>query len=202
MAHYRDLCWPGDNLQTAVTVAKECAMIDTKQKVLQVEAVLVEASPFAAKHLRVVYKDLSLSPESIDKTMSSPSAHNGDYCFAVDGSTYKSLKMYDIFLMERIIHRTKVFARMAPEDKQDLIENLQKIGYQIINLSSYTNNLLLNKMGSRRQVAMVGDGCNDCGALRTADAGISLSTADASVAAPFTSQGELVSIIHVCTETI
>ena len=36
---------------------------------------------------------------------------------------------------------------------------------------------------------MVGDGCNDCGALRTADAGISLSMADASVAAPFTSQG-------------
>lgn len=37
---------------------------------------------------------------------------------------------------------------------------------------------------------MVGDGCNDCGALRTADAGISLSMADASVAAPFTSQGK------------
>jgi len=38
---------------------------------------------------------------------------------------------------------------------------------------------------------MVGDGCNDCSALRTADTGISLSTAEASVAAPFTSQGNL-----------
>jgi len=43
---------------------------------------------------------------------------------------------------------------------------------------------------------MVGDGCNDCGALKTADAGVSLSMAEPSVAAPFTSQGEPLPIIH------
>lgn len=32
-----------------------------------------------------------------------------------------------------------------------------------------------------------GDGANDCGALKNADAGISLSLAEASIAAPFTS---------------
>ena len=38
------------------------------------------------------------------------------------------------------------------------------------------------------QVGMCGDGCNDCGALRTAHAGLSLSPAEPSAAAPFTSR--------------
>jgi cation-transporting ATPase 13A3/4/5 len=60
-----------------------------------------------------------------------------------------------------------IFARMSPDEKAELVERLQALGYT---------------------VGFCGDGANDCGALKTADVGISLSEAEASVAAPFTSR--------------
>jgi cation-transporting P-type ATPase 13A2 len=64
--------------------------------------------------------------------------------------------------------KTQVYARMSPDEKHEVVERLQSLGYT---------------------VAFCGDGANDCGALKAADVGIALSEAEASVAAPFTSQG-------------
>ena len=61
-----------------------------------------------------------------------------------------------------------MFARAKPNDKAKIVSIYQ-------NLFSKT-------------VAMCGDGANDCGALKQADIGLSLSQAEASIAAPFTSQ--------------
>lgn len=63
--------------------------------------------------------------------------------------------------------RGNVFARMSPDEKHELVEKLQSLDYCC---------------------GFCGDGANDCGALKAADVGISLSEAEASVAAPFTSR--------------
>ena len=63
--------------------------------------------------------------------------------------------------------KTTVFARAKPNDKIKAIALYQKLG---------------------KRVSMCGDGANDCGALKQADIGLSLSMAEASISAPFTSQ--------------
>ena len=75
-----------------------------------------------------------------------------------------------------IIQRGTVFARMSPDQKAQLIDELKKIDYQVV---------------------MCGDGANDCGALRTANVGVSLSDSEASVAAPFTASCGDISCIPV-----
>jgi cation-transporting ATPase 13A3/4/5 len=103
--------------------------------------------------------------------------------------------------IERALVHAQIFARFSPEQKQQLCEQLQALQYT---------------------VAFTGDGANDCGALRAADVGLSLSEAEAvsvrtgarhpeetrsdpaalqSVAAPFTSRDEDIECIsHLLRE--
>jgi cation-transporting ATPase 13A2 len=74
---------------------------------------------------------------------------------------------YFLLTNRQMLINGKVFARMSPDEKHELVEKLQSIDYTC---------------------GFCGDGANDCGALKAADVGISLSEAEASVAAPFTSR--------------
>jgi cation-transporting P-type ATPase 13A2 len=73
-----------------------------------------------------------------------------------------------------VISRTLVYARLSPNTKKLLVEDLQNFGFSVL---------------------MCGDGTNDCGALKAADVGVSLSEAEASVAAPFTSKLKNISCV-------
>lgn len=70
------------------------------------------------------------------------------------------------FVDREIMLHARIFARMSPTDKIEVIQ-------------TYIDHGLT--------VAMCGDGGNDCGALRTAHIGLALSDSDASIVSPFTS---------------
>lgn len=109
-------------------------------------------------------------PAPAHRDASSPSdVYNlNDYALAVSGDVFRWIVDFaPEHVMQTMLVRGKVFARMSPDEKHELVEKLQSIDYC---------------------VGFCGDGANDCGALKAADVGISLSEAEASVAAPFTSR--------------
>uniref|UniRef100_A0A8C4TXA7 ATPase cation transporting 13A2 n=1 Tax=Falco tinnunculus TaxID=100819 RepID=A0A8C4TXA7_FALTI len=94
--------------------------------------------------------------------------------FALNGKSFAVLCEHFADLLPKVSGAT-VFARMLPDQKTQLVCSLQELKYGTPSRRSYC-------------VGMCGDGANDCGALKAADVGISLSEAEASVASPFTSR--------------
>ncbi|XP_055377256.1 polyamine-transporting ATPase 13A3 [Condylostylus longicornis] len=97
-----------------------------------------------------------------------------NYRFAMVGKTWAIVREHFPDLLSKFVTRGTIFARMSPDQKQALILELQNLGYY---------------------VAMCGDGANDCGALKAAHTGISLSEAESSVASPFTSRNPTISCV-------
>uniref|UniRef100_A0A7N6A1A9 Cation-transporting P-type ATPase N-terminal domain-containing protein n=1 Tax=Anabas testudineus TaxID=64144 RepID=A0A7N6A1A9_ANATE len=163
LAHLRSVMVTGDNILTAVNVAKICGMVGSDEKVI-----FVNATPPTARSmptLRFSLEDTQSSVEVITEVGSAQTRHHTE------------LKLKYVFvtiLSFQVLMRATVFARMAPDQKTQLVKELQKLNYR---------------------VGMCGDGANDCGALRAADVGVSLSEAEASVASPFTSKTENISCV-------
>ena len=84
-------------------------------------------------------------------------------------------------VQKKFMEKATVFARTKPNDKAKIVMTFQQMG---------------------KKVSMCGDGANDCGALKQADIGLSLSQAEASISAPFTSQvtniSSMVELIKEC----
>ncbi|XP_043429813.1 polyamine-transporting ATPase 13A2 isoform X5 [Prionailurus bengalensis] len=158
----------GDNLQTAVTVAQGCGMVGPQERLVLIHATPPERGQPASLEL--------LPLESSTATNGAKDLGQAASCtmepdprsshLALSGSTFGVLMKHFPKLLPKVLVQGTVFARMAPEQKTELVCELQKLQYC---------------------VGMCGDGANDCGALKAADVGISLSQAEASVVSPFTS---------------
>ncbi|CAJ0599525.1 unnamed protein product [Cylicocyclus nassatus] len=165
----------GDNLLTAMSVARECSIVRPNKREFLVEHCPGEVDVNGRTKI-AVKQSVSSSGDILDddsvKVKNVKDAKLGQliqssYHLAISGPTFAVITHEYPELLDSLVTVCDVFARMAPNQKQQLINCLQKIGYT---------------------VAMCGDGANDCAALKAAHAGISLSDAEASIAAPFTSK--------------
>uniref|UniRef100_A0A673GJF0 Probable cation-transporting ATPase 13A3 n=1 Tax=Sinocyclocheilus rhinocerous TaxID=307959 RepID=A0A673GJF0_9TELE len=165
-ANIRTVMVTGDNMLTAISVARDCGMIQPQDRVIIADA-LPPKDGQAAKITWHYADKPNQSPiimedgHSVDE-MKTPE----QYHFAMSGKSFAVITEHFQDLLQKLVLHGTVFARMAPDQKTQLVETLESVDYF---------------------VGMCGDGANDCGALKRAHAGISLSELEASVASPFTS---------------
>lgn len=100
--------------------------------------------------------------------------------FAVTGEVWRHLLEEDAEDARALVEHIRVFGRCTPNDKVSVIDFFVREG---------------------NTCCMVGDGGNDCGALKTAHVGIALSDAEASIVAPFTSlDKQITSVVEILRE--
>lgn len=197
-ANIRIVMVTGDNILTALSVARDCDIVRPNESVITVNVdnanppnVFYTINDSKSRNNDVSFLSNSASIVSLATVESQlPGSLSADridsetcnrYRFAMTGKVWGVVKEYHSKdLLSRLVTRGTIFARMSPEQKQQLVQELQDLGYY---------------------VAMCGDGANDCGALKAAHTGVSLSDAESSVASPFTSKNANIScIINVIKE--
>ncbi|XP_019728679.1 polyamine-transporting ATPase 13A2 [Hippocampus comes] len=164
LAKLRTVMVTGDNIRTAVSIAQRCGMVRADEGLIFVEATACTAQTTPT---------LRFTVEDREGTFVTAQGDFG-YHLAISGSSFAALCNHFPEHLPKVLMRATVFARMAPDQKTQLVKEFQKLNYR---------------------VGMCGDGANDCGALRAADAGVSLSEAEASIASPFTSKTENISCV-------
>uniref|UniRef100_A0A3P9L3Y4 Polyamine-transporting ATPase 13A3 n=1 Tax=Oryzias latipes TaxID=8090 RepID=A0A3P9L3Y4_ORYLA len=179
-ANIRTVMVTGDNMLTAISVARDCGMIPPDDTVI-----IADAHPpqygqparitwrYADKPSKTSrYEEVNITLEDVCDADEPKSKEQ--YHFAMNGKSFATILDHFPDMLQKLVLRGTVFARMAPDQKTQLIEALQGVDYY---------------------VGMCGDGANDCGALKRAHGGISLSELEASVASPFTSRTPNISCV-------
>ena len=170
----------GDNLLTAVNVAMECELINPNHKVF----VISINDDTTLNSPNCIDNDIIFTPQDNEACIEPTSGRDplqqlphDNYSLAISGTTFEQIhKHASRYILTAVILKCAVFARMSPKQKSVVVEELQKLEYV---------------------VAMCGDGANDCGALKSADVGVSLSDSEASVASHFTSKIQDITCIPV-----
>ncbi|XP_065648020.1 polyamine-transporting ATPase 13A3-like [Hydra vulgaris] len=163
----------GDDLLTASFVAREIDMITPDQDLVELSFLNGnEVYKKLKNHKKAIFLEEKLVNSTAEMKYSlrydmSNIDDKPKFLLALTGESYEKIHNSMPNLLRKTLVSGAIFSRMSPYQKTILVKDFQKIGYG---------------------VCMCGDGANDCGALKAAHAGIALSYADASIAAPFTSK--------------
>ncbi|RZF39245.1 hypothetical protein LSTR_LSTR010339 [Laodelphax striatellus] len=213
-ANIRTVMVTGDNMLTALSVARDCGIVSLGQRVITINSKMnsgdqvpqiyysqtnhhlpafnmVQGNSSQMTATNSIFSlDTSESLTAITPVTANGTARNSimtdvempvdnkvccandygspsNFVFSLTGSVWSLIRDKYPELLPKIVTRGAVFSRMTPDQKQELVEELKALGYY---------------------VAMCGDGANDCGALKAAHTGVSLSDAESSIAAPFRSR--------------
>ncbi|KAH3682711.1 hypothetical protein WICPIJ_006317 [Wickerhamomyces pijperi] len=194
-AKLRTVMCTGDNLLTAVSVGRECGLVTEDVVYIPEFNDNIEANVTNVTD-EITWRDIDDETSVLDsRTLQplGPSSQGKTYSLAITGDVFRYILKNQAPSLEatedgefsqdyttKILLKANIFARMSPDEKHELVEQLQSLDYT---------------------VGFCGDGANDCGALKAADVGISLSEAEASVAAPFTSRNfEISCVLDVIRE--
>ena len=156
-ANVRSIMATGDNLLTASFIARELKMILPHQKIFEL-SFIDEVEVYKEHSIKKSEGFEEQNSESISLIMNDSfdiwtGENKLNYVLALTGSSYEVMHKKFPYLLPRVLVSGVVFARMTPEQKTMLVEDLKDIGYG---------------------VCMCGDGANDCGALKAAHAGMFL----------------------------
>ncbi|CAN3376596.1 hypothetical protein DIURU_002655 [Diutina rugosa] len=178
-AAIRTVMCTGDNVLTAISVGRESSLIDPDASVFIPEWEENEQGG------RLGWVNVDNPESKLDPVTFKPVETDIRHTLvklAITGDVFRYIltELNNVNVTQYVLMNCDIFARMSPDEKHELVEQLQKLDYT---------------------VGFCGDGANDCGALKAADVGISLSEAEASVAAPFTSrQFDISCVIEVIRE--
>lgn len=80
----------------------------------------------------------AFSFETLESGTVSPATDDGSastlgngYCFVMTGKTWTVARMHFSDVIPRLVTRGTVFARMTPDHKQQLVQELQALGYYV-----------------------------------------------------------------------
>ncbi|XP_036900996.1 polyamine-transporting ATPase 13A2 isoform X6 [Sturnira hondurensis] len=119
----------GDNLQTAVTVAQSCGMVGPQERLVILSATPPERGQPASLEFLPVESSAPVNgtkdPHQVSSYRVEPEPRSSH--LALSGSTFGVLMKHFPKLLPKVLVQGTIFARMAPEQKTELVCELQKL---------------------------------------------------------------------------